>query len=325
MNRTHFVNSCLLIILGILYIPLLSLPVQGKELKVQRVIPVTPPGERYMAPVWSPDGAKIAFSRGKYRGIIVMDSDGRNRKELTNESGAGYQFSWSADSQEIAYKTDKFVQKRRVSAIKKVNVTTSKSEMLSTFSRDVQPPHWTYTTRGKKVSFIQGGKREDTSPDHKVAGSRMMALVARSQTNKILYFHSNNIWIMNEDGTGKKQLTKGIGFRPLWSPNREKIIYSRGNNLIVMNPDGSQKIDLGRGGHPSWSPDGKKIVYQITQDDGHRITGCDLYIINADGTGKVQLTNTPSELEFDPSWSPRGNQIAYRSGVDGRIYILTFD
>lgn len=53
-----------------------------------------------------------------------------------------------------------------------------------------------------------------------------------------------------------------------------------------------------------------------------------VYVIDADGTGLVQVTNDPA-AEFDPTWSPDGTHIAYRHQVtDDRstdIYVIEVD
>jgi Tol biopolymer transport system component len=100
------------------------------------------------------------------------------------------------------------------------------------------------------------------------------------------------IWLMNIDGSGLKQIT----------------------NI----PEGACE--------PSWSPDGMQIVF-ISPCVRHlnSYPGANLYIVNADGTGLVPLPNVPGG-DYDPSWSPDGNQIAFtslrKSGVPG-IFILT--
>jgi Tol biopolymer transport system component len=57
--------------------------------------------------------------------------------------------------------------------------------------------------------------------------------------------------------------------------------------------------------HPDWSPVSDEIVYQSPAGGSW-----DLYLINADGTNKRQLT-TGSDLEGLPAWSPDGQWIAY--------------
>ena len=55
------------------------------------------------APVWSPDGTKIAFGRGfDDQGIYVMDADGSDQVNLTQTDYDGYP-SWSPDGTKIAF------------------------------------------------------------------------------------------------------------------------------------------------------------------------------------------------------------------------------
>ena len=56
---------------------------------------------------------------------------------------------------------------------------------------------------------------------------------------------------------------------------------------------------------PSPSPDGKKMVY-ITVVEGRE----QLFIMNVDGTGAVQITHDDANHE-DPAWSPDGKTLAF--------------
>jgi len=67
------------------------------------------------------------------------------------------------------------------------------------------------------------------------------------------------------------------------------------------------------------SPDGEKILfgvsyYSIEQDGSNR----ELFVMNTDGSGKVQLTSTP-ESEFNAVWHPDGERIVYLSSASGEV------
>ena len=79
------------------------------------------------------------------------------------------------------------------------------------------------------------------------------------------------IWRINPDGTGLRQLTSAttIGaFNPAWSPGGSKIAYwaydaSIRGNIWTMNPDGTGQTQITPSGnddrYPVWSSDGSKI------------------------------------------------------------------
>lgn len=83
------------------------------------------------------------------------------------------------------------------------------------------------------------------------------------------------IWVMNADGSGQRQVTRlgGANFGPSWTPDGKRIIFSsnhqnprsRNFDLFLVHLDGSglEKITTNPefDGFPMFSPDGRKLVW----------------------------------------------------------------
>jgi Tol biopolymer transport system component len=107
--------------------------------------------------------------------------------------------------------------------------------------------------------------------------------------------------------------------------------------IFRIKPDGARARALTQGqadGYaevPVWSPDGKKIAYDRLSED---FTGDgEIYLMNADGTGKVNLTKSPNRYEFNPSFYPSGRKIIFNASpvkdsnlyLEQELYTISFD
>ena len=82
-----------------------------------------------------------------------------------------------------------------------------------------------------------------------------------------------------------------------------------------MNADGTGTVALTANddddAFPSWSPDGSRIAFTSDRD---RQGDDEIFAMNADGTGVVQLTTTNGSIDdWWPAWSPDGSRIAFVS------------
>jgi Tol biopolymer transport system component len=75
-----------------------------------------------------------------------------------------------------------------------------------------------------------------------------------------------------------------------------------------------------RDGAPNWSPDGLAIVFMAEVGE---LKG-DIYVMNADGSGRRQLTDHAA-MDSSPSMSPDGSMIAFESDRDGNPEIYVMD
>ena len=132
----------------------------------------------------------------------------------------------------------------------------------------------------------------------------------------------NDIYRMNQDGSGVVRLTNSPGYdaEPSLSRDGSKVAFVSFREgtyccgIYVMNAsDGSGLVHLPPGRAPAWSPDGSKIAF--TRDG--------IYVMNAtDGSGLVHLSTSGNDGA--PAWSPDGSKIAFSSTRDGNheIYVM---
>jgi Tol biopolymer transport system component len=93
------------------------------------------------------------------------------------------------------------------------------------------------------------------------------------------------------------------------NPSSLYVIHADGTGLRVL-------ADFGR--TPDWSPDGSRIAYT-----GWGRYAPAVFIVNTDGSGRVQLT---TDGTADPAWSPDGSRITFTvGGLALRVFVIDTD
>lgn len=250
---------------------------------------LTPAGVGWAwAPVWSPDGARIAFiDWAQPDRLMVMNADGSGLTQLLS-SPQLLGLAWSPDGERMAYYTEDVPRtlqnERGIWSVKPDG--TGRTKLQSTVEFDYLRMHF--------------------SPD----GTKILMCRRKSVSAK------RELVVMNANGTGWLNLgvtcgTLVYGFEDdgQWSPDGTRILTSHNYNLYTLSPGGgnltpltfdgtdSQPIAVGR-----WSRQGTKISY-IKDSDAANGSTRRLYIMSADGSSKKPLT--PSTMRvYGPSWGP---------------------
>lgn len=133
-----------------------------------------------------------------------------------------------------------------------------------------------------------------------------------------------DVYVMNADGTGTRQLTSGKqnDSHPTWSADGSRIAFERDGDIFVMNADGSEATRISDAtaeeGEPAWSPDGEWIVY-VRRTPG--TASRELWLMRSDGTERRGLTSQNATVAT-PAWSPDSSRIAFASNEGGEVYEL---
>jgi dipeptidyl aminopeptidase/acylaminoacyl peptidase len=288
----------------------------------------------FMNPQFSPDGSRIAFTEAQYRGLWLADADGREATRITAGEGAGFRFSWSHDGSHIAANEYRYAGRSREYALKVFDVHTAQERLIADYARRV-PPMPVFTASDAGLIYRDGsglatiesgisrtvgnngdgdGDRDRIGPGDDTAAGNARA-VAVPVRDVIRIFHA--------DGTERelRPLPGEEFLDAVVSPDGQRIAYRvYGGSLWVAGLDGRNAIELGRGETPVWSPDSRMISFMLTEDDGHDVTGSDIYIADAAGAWMVNITEASGLIAMHPTWSPDGTRIAFGDMNSGAIY-----
>lgn len=245
-------------------------------------------------PSFSPDGMQIAFDYGSIDSngnttvdLYVINADGTGLNQLTHD-GLSQAPRWSPDGTQLAFARQSTLTGQQVVTVIRADGSGEKTALTSDFWSSFPD---SYTSDGK-INF----------------DSQMGGLVSSE-------------WIMNGDGSGKKQLTAPAlegGVSDVSSDGKHIVFTSHVNSplpaaIFVMNLDGNnlQQLtfppDQSADVFPAYSPDGRKIVFASSRIDPSSL---DLFVMNADGSDVTALATgltvggcTDGNC-VEPSWGP---------------------
>lgn len=279
-------------------------------------VALTAEADFFMSPVWSPTGNDIAVTKSNYYGIYLVTFPAGDVIQLADEPAVGFGMQWNHSGSHIAGRTALFENKRRYNALVTYDVTSGVREQVTEYATTMPgTPVW---TANDQFLFLNGTDHFQLFP---VDSRRSQAM---SASGNAVYVMRDGIQHRNLESatTSAIQSVPGRVLNLTTSPDASKLAFEiMGGHLWITNVDGGNPINLGPGNHPAWSPDGSKLAFMVGTDDGHTYLSADIYVVNADGTGLTNLTNSPDRLEMHATWSPDGQTIAYDTMNHGQIFV----
>ncbi|MBN1658886.1 MAG: PD40 domain-containing protein [Anaerolineae bacterium] len=263
----------------------------------------------------SPLVGRIAFQASSGGHIYVVNADGSGLQRIAD----GLDPAWSPAGDRIA-----FTRWRSPWGVYLIRPDGSDEERVVDGNQF------------KEVAWAPGGRRLAFTLNQGSSGPQEVCFLGYCFT--IPAYSLGQIWVADLDSRDLESLPVDdqAVHAPTWDPAGGRIVYAgeRGLSWIDLDTEETGRFANSSAwdGSPAYSPNGQRIAFMGRAHDRWEI-----FVMNADGSGRRQLTQSSRDARAPgmdepphnvaPAWSPDGKQIAFLSNRDGRwrIYVMNAD
>jgi len=226
----------------------------------------------YFDPAWSPDGHLLALAG--VDGLYLLDPSAGEPSLIPDSQGLG-EPAWSPDGTRIAFIRDQF-------GFQVWTVEPDGGNPIQISHESGLPGSPTWAPDGNRIAFVTS-----TTDEYEFTISRIVIQDVQSGVREEVF------------------TVEGFLGDVAWSPDGHTLAFAGESpedtnwriRLLSLVDHSVRTITSGDSDlEPTWSPDGTRIAFTNWTDG-------EIYVVNADGTDPLPITDAPSE-EGNPAWRP---------------------
>ncbi len=303
----------------------------------------------------SPDGRTVAYVRtamdvmsDETRGTLwTVATDGSEHRPLLVEPGAASSPRWSPDGSRLAYVASDGERSQIFVRWMGTGQTARVTHV------ECSPSSLTWSPDGRWLAFtmfVPGDPAAPATLPERPEGAewadpaRVIERVQyRSDGRGLLEEGFTHVFVVPAEGGTPRQVTSGNydhGGPLSWTPDASAILVSANRDddwqlepresevYRVALADGAIERLTERFGpdqSPTVSPDGRRIAYLGFDDTYQGYTVTQLYVMEADGSGRRSLTASLDRDASDPVWGAEGRWIYFSYDDEGDTRIARVD
>lgn len=288
--------------------------IASAQLKVVSIekLPATE-GKGYYHPQFAPQGDYLLLTSNNYRGLSQYDLNTKEAKVLTEAENAGYESQVSEGGKVVVYRDVEYINNRRYTSIKSIEVATGKVTTIDEPSREQ------YAFR-----FMNGEIK--VAKQEKMLTKRLVSDITRKEVSLVAAIENKNLVLYM--GNTRKVINPQGDASYIWpriSPDQKNIAYTcikgEAYGTYVYNIETGNVTALGYIGAPQWYGNDYVVGMLDLWDDGYKYTRSPLVSICINDVAKRSVLEVPGhDVILYPAASEKAGALAFEA--DGAIYLM---
>ena len=293
----------------VLLLLLVSATAYAQQIEIIKKRSIQPDRNQYAHPVINATGEYIAYTTPKYKGLWVYNTKLDEHRKITDKRGAGYKPVFDEENNRVYYRQDQYKGVKKYSSLHTYNIDKGTKKTIQKATRFISTPD---IKNGRLVYQKENTLKHTVIDRKKAKKEKFIDVRAENQQIKITY--GENTRFLSPKGEGHY----------LWvslSPDQSRILFTMaGEGTYISDLHGNISKKIGYLNAPEWL-DNNFVTGMRDEDDGHKITASDIFIIGVNENFEYNITNTKDEIEMYPAADGKGSKIAYNT-LNGTIKIL---